>query len=327
MKTLRRLAVGMLVMVLTTACAAPAIAPTTVNVASLKGPTTMGLVKLMDDASSGTASLDYQVEVYGTADEVVARLVQGDVDIALLPANLAAVVYQRTEGTDAQIAVLAVNTLGVLSVVEAGGTVQSVADLEGRTVYSTGRGTTPQYVLEYVLGIHGLTAGVDLTVEYLSEATEVASKISTDPGALGVLPQPYVSVVESAMPQVRTALNLTDEWAAGSPDSMLVTSVVVVRTAFAAEHPDAVAQFQADYEASTEFTNDHPTEAAPMIVNAGIVPNTAVGEAAIPECNIVYIAGDAMRAALGGYLDVLFAADPASVGGSVPGDAFYYGDE
>ncbi len=297
----------------------------TVNIASLKGPTTMGLVKLMNDAAQGVAAEDYQVTVHGTPDEIIPQIVQGNLDIALVPANLAAVLYNKTKDSDAAIQVMSINTLGVLYVVESGDTVHSIADLKGRTIYSTGKGASPEYVLNYLLTENGLTPGVDVTVEFKSEATEVTAALAAEAGAVGVLPQPYVTIVEAKNPAVRTALDLTAEWAKVNTDSQLVTGVVVIRNAFVNEHPDAVAQFLADYLISTEFTNDHPAEAAPLIVAAGIVPSPEMAVAAIPFCNIVDISGAEMKATLGGYLAILFGADPASVGDSLPGDDFYYG--
>lgn len=300
---------------------------TTITIASLKGPTTMGLVKLMKDAGAGTGLQDYQVTMYGTPDEVVPKVVQGAVDIALVPSNLAAVLYNKTR-TDAgpAVQVAAINTLGVLDLVEAGtDTVHSIADLKGRTIYSTGKGSTPEYVLDYLLTKNGLDPATDVTVEFKSEATEVAAVLAATPGAVGVLPQPYVTVLQKKSPSVRTALDFTDEWAKVAPDSQLITGVLVVRTAFVKEHPDAFADFLTDYKASTAFTNDEPASAAELIAAAGIVPAAAVAQAAIPQCHITFIDGADMASALGGYLSVLFAADPASVGGKLPGDDFYLG--
>lgn len=304
----------------------PTREPTTITIASLKGPTTMGLVGLMQDATAGTAAEDYQVTVYGTPDEVVPLVVQGAVDVALVPANLAAVLYAKTK-TDAgaQVQVAAINTLGMLEVVEAGDTIRSVADLKGRTIYSTGKGASPEYVLDYLLTKNGLDPATDVDIQYKSEATEVTALLAAEPGAIGVLPQPYVTIVKSKNPAVRTALSLSDEWAKVAPDSTMVTGVLVVRTQFVTEHPEAFAQLLTDYEASTRFTNDHPELAAPLIVAAGIVPAEPIAVAAIPACHITYIAGAEMKKSLGGYLTVLFDAAPASVGGSLPGDDFYYG--
>ena len=295
-----------------------------VRIGSLTGPTTMGLVSLKAEADAGTARHDYRVEVYGTADEVVPKLVQGDLDVAVIPANLAAVLSHRT-GTDAGpgIQVAAITTLGVLEVVEAGDTITSMADLAGRTVYSMGKGTTPEYVLGHLLRANRLEPGVDVTVEYRSEAAEVAALLAGEPGAVGVLPQPFVTALRAQNPDVRSALSLTEEWAAVSPDSALVTAVAVVRADFAAANPELVADFLADLEASIAFTNAHPAEAGELIAAAGIVPAAPIAEAAIPSCNLVFVDGQEMRDLLGGYLAVLAAADPAAGGGSVPDDGFY----
>lgn len=303
---------------------APVPIPVTVSIASLKGPTTMGLVGLMDDAAQGKAAEDYQVTMYGSPDEVVPLVAQGSVDMALIPSNLAAVLYAKTKGSDAQISVMAVNTLGVLNIVESGDTIHSIADLKGHTIYSTGKGASPEYVLNYLLTQAGLTPGTDVDVQYLSEHTEVVAQLATTPGSIGVLPQPFVTIAEDKSPDLRTALDLTEEWAAVAPDSLLITGVVVVRDAFAAEHPDAVAQFMADYDASTQWVNGNPAAAAPLIVDAGIVPTAALAEKAIPLCYITFIAGAEMKSSLSGYLQVLFDADPKSVGGSMPGDDFYF---
>jgi len=302
-----------------------ASARTTIRIASLKGPTTMGLVKLMGDAETGQGKQDYQVTMHGTADEIVPQITKGEVDVALLPANLASVLYNKLQGAaGSQIQLAAINTLGMLEVLEAGDTVQSIADLKGRTIYSTGKGASPEYILNYLLASNGLDPATDVTVEFKSEATEVAALLATTPNAIGVLPQPYATVLTAQDPAVRTALSLTDEWAKVTTESQMVTGVLVVRTEFAERHPDAFHDFLSDYEASTTFTNTHPAQAAPLIAEAGIVPSAQVAEAAIPACNITYIEGAELKTVMSGYLQVLFEADAASVGGSLPGDDFYY---
>jgi NitT/TauT family transport system substrate-binding protein len=318
----------------TTAAATGAASPdgqsstvkTTIQIASLKGPTTMGLVKLTSDAEAGQGKQDYQATMYGTPDEIVPQLMKGDVDVALLPANLASVLYNKLKGTaGSQIEVAAINTLGMLEVLESGDTVKTIADLKGRTIYSTGKGASPEYVLDYLLKQNGLDPATDVTVEFKSEATEVAAVLASTPGAVGVLPQPYVTVLKAKSPAIRTALTLTDEWAKVTKDSQMVTGVLVVRRAFADANPAAFADFLTDYKASTEFTNTNAAQAAPLIAEAGIVPSAQIAEAAIPACNITYIDGAKLKTTLGGYLQVLFAADSASVGGSLPGDDFYFG--
>lgn len=304
--------------------AAPApAARTAFRIASLKGPTTMGLVGLMDDADNGRARHDYQVEMYGTADEIAPQLLQGEVDVALIPCNLASVLYNKTEGA---IEVAAVNTLGVLYLVTTSDEIGSIADLAGATVYTTGKGTTPEYVLNYVLTQNGLVPGEDVTVEFMSEATEVLAAMQLSSGyPVAMLPQPYVTTAQMQMEGLRAALDMTEEWDKVSPDSALVTGVVVVRRAFAEQNPDALREFLEDYRASTEFVNAHTDEAAALVARYGIVPKEEVAQKALPACNITFIDGPEMKEKISGYLRVLYDQNPQAVGGALPDDAFYYG--
>lgn len=292
-----------------------------VRIASLKGPTTMGLVTLMSDAERGATRLDYRVTVHGSPDEIVPGLAKGDIDIALLPANLAAVLYNKTQR---QVQMAAINTLGVLYVVETGDTIRSMEDLRGRTVYSTGKGTSPEYVLNHLLARNGMDPMVDLRVEYKSESTEVAVLLASADDAIAVLPEPFVTIVQSQNPAVRVALDLTREWEKVSPDSTVVTGVVLVRKAYAEAERESFATFLDDYRASVAATNEHPAEAGQLIADYGIVPAATIAEKAIPACNITYIDGNRMKALASGYLRVLFDANPASVGGAMPDDDFYY---
>jgi NitT/TauT family transport system substrate-binding protein len=294
---------------------------TTFRIASLKGPTTMGMVKLMNDAEEGAVKHDYQFEVFGTADEVVPKLVNGDLDIALVPCNLASVLYNKTQGA---VQIAAVNTLGVLYVVESGDTVQSIQDLVGKTVYSTGKGTTPEFALNYILNQNGIEPGKDVNIEYKSEATEIAVMLENAENTIAVLPQPYVTAVQMQNEKVRVALSFTEEWDKVSPDSGLVTGVVLVRKAFAEENPLALSEFLDDYKASTEYVNANVEEAAAWVEKYGIVAKAPIAVKAIPACNITYIEGDDMKAKVGGYLQVLFDANPQSVGGALPEDDFYF---
>ncbi len=281
----------------------------------------MGMVKLMNDAEEDAVKHDYQFGIYGTADEVVPMLVNGELDVALIPCNLASVLYNRTEGA---IQVAAVNTLGVLYVVESGDTVQSIEDLAGKTIYSTGKGTTPEFALNYILTENGIDPAQDITIEYKSEATEIAALLQDAEGAIAVLPQPYVTAVQMQNDQVRVALSLTEEWDKVSADSGLVTGVVVARKEFVEENPQAFSEFLDEYKASTEYVNANVEEAAVWVENYGIVANAAIAARAIPACNITDIEGNEMKAKINGYLQVLFDANPQSVGGALPEDDFYF---
>ena len=291
-----------------------------VRIAGLKGPTTMGLVNLLPMEEDGSASLDYDLQLYGTADEIVPLLTKGELDMAAIPANLAATLYQKTQGG---IQVMAVNTLGVLYVVEKGDTVHSVADLKGRTILSTGKGTTPEYVLRYILQQNGIDPDKDVTIEFYSEATEVTAQMAVAQDAIAVLPQPYVTSASMQDDTLRVALDLTEEWDKVC-DTQLITGVTVVRTEYAQEHPDVVEAFLKDYTASVDAANNDLDGTAALCEEQGVVAKAAIAKAALPNCNIVCVTGDEMQADVVGYLQVLYDADPASVGGAMPDDAFYW---
>lgn len=283
----------------------------------------MGLVKLMDEADKGEARHDYEVTMYGAADEIAPQLIKGDIDVALVPCNLASVLYNKTEGA---IEVAAVNTLGVLYVVTTGDDIASVADLAGKTIYTTGKGTTPEYVLNYVLTQNGLTPGEDVTIEYMSEATEVLAAMQASSGyPVAMLPQPYVTSAQMQMESLKVALDMTEEWDKVSPDSALVTGVVVARKEFVEQNEAAFNEFLADYKASTEFVNANVDEAAALVAGYEIVPKEPIAKKALPACNITFISGADMKAKVGGYLQVLYDQNPEAVGGTLPDDAFYYG--
>ena len=299
--------------------------PVDVNVMALKGPTAMGMVKLMDDADSGNVDTEnYSFEIAASADEVTPKLIQGETDIAAVPANLASVLYNKTEG---QIQVLAVNTLGVLYIVENGDSIHSVSDLAGRTIYASGKGSTPEYALNFILEKNGLTPGTDVTIEWKSEHSECVSALAQDPEGIAMLPQPFVTTAQAKNPNLKVALDLTEEWDKVMENeetkSSLLTGVVVVRKEFAEENPEAVEDFMDRYADSVKYVNDNVEEAAKLVGNYDIVTED-VAVKAIPECNIVCITREDMKEQLSGYLAALKDANPESIGGELPGDDFYY---
>ena len=291
-----------------------------VRIAGLKGPTTMGLVNLLDMERSGKASQHYDLQLYGAADEIVPKLIKGELDMAAIPANLAATLYQKTNGG---IQVMAVNTLGVLYVVEKGDSIHSFADLKGRTILSTGKGTTPEYVLRYLLTANGLDPDKDVDIQYYSEATEVTAQMASTQDAIAVLPQPYVTAAGLKDDTLRVALDLTAEWDKVA-DTQLITGVTVVRKAYAEEHPDVVAAFLADYAQSVNTANTDLDGTAALCEEQGVVAKAAIAKKALPNCNIVCLTGEELKADVSGYLQVLYDADPAAVGGTLPGEDFYW---
>ncbi|MEL7622102.1 MAG: MqnA/MqnD/SBP family protein [Clostridiales bacterium] len=297
----------------------PEVQPATIRLGGLKGPTSMGLVKLLKDAEEGSAFNEYEFTIAGAADELTPKLAQGQLDIAAVPANLAAVLYNNTKGA---VKLAAVNTLGVLYIVETGEDIGAIEDLKGQTIYATGKGSTPEYALRHILLENGVDPDKDITIEWKSEPTEVVALLGQS-GGVAMMPQPYVTVAQNTLPNLRVALDMTKEWDALDSGSMLITGVLVVRTAFAEEYPEQVAKFLEEYKASTEYVNANVQEAAALVEEFDIV-KAAIAEKAIPYCNITYLDGETMKQAMTGYLQVLFDQNPKSVGGTLPGDDFYY---
>lgn len=292
-----------------------------IKIAALKGPTAIGMVKIMDDAQAGTTANNYNFTIAGTADEISAGLVKGEIDIAAIPCNLASVLYNKTEG---QIKLAGINTLGVLYIVETGDTIKTVEDLKGKTIYSTGLGTTPQYTLNYLLNAYGIDPEKDVTIEYKTEPTEVASILSEATDAIAMLPQPYVTTVMMSNDKVHIALDVTKEWNAVSTDgSTVVTGVVVVRSDFLEQHKDAFNAFMGEYAASAVYVNENVDEASALVEKFDIF-KAAAAKKAIPYCNITLIQGEDMKEKVSGYLTTLFNQKPESVGGKLPADDFYY---
>ena len=293
--------------------------PETVRVSAMSGPTAMGMVKLMQDDEDGTTGVDYTFAI-GTTDELVPLISKGEIDIAAVPANLASVLYNNTEG---KIEVLAINTLGVLYVVEKGETIQSVADLAGKTILATGMGATPEYSLKYVLSQNDIDPETGVAVDFKSEAAEILPLLMQGEGGIAFIPQPFVTNALSRVEGLRIALNWTEEWDKVSEDSGLVTGVVVVQKSFLEAYPDAVELFMQEYAASTAYAQTNVEETGELVGKYGIV-DAAIAKQALPYCNITCITGTEMQDKLSGYLTVLYDQNPASVGGTLPDEGFYY---
>ena len=292
---------------------------TTIRVGSLKGPTTMGLVNLMKASDEERSQGKYEFTMASDPSEIVASIASGDLDIALVPANLAATLYNKTKGG---VSVLDINTLGVLYCVTADESIASVKDLSGKTVLTTGQGATPEYAMNYLLEANGVT---DCTLEFHSEASEIAALLKEDPNRIAVLPQPFVTAAEAQNDQLKMAFSLTDEWDKVTDNgSRFLTGATIVRKAFLEEHPDAAAVFLSEQEASADAANTNVEGTAALVAEYGIIEKAPIAQKALPYCNIVCITGEDMKTALSGYLDVLYQADPSSVGGSLPADDFYY---
>ncbi|MCM1333536.1 MAG: PhnD/SsuA/transferrin family substrate-binding protein [Bacteroides sp.] len=293
-------------------------APERVKVAALKGPTAMGLTYFMDHAEE--TGVNYDFTIAAAVDEISPMLIQGTTDLACVPANLASVLYNKTEGA---VEVLAVNTLGVLYIAENGDEVASIADLKGKTIYSSGKGATPEFSLNYLLSENGIDPTADVTIEWKSEHSECLADLVANPGSVAMLPQPFITTALTKNEDIRVAVDLNEEWDKLDNGSALLTGVIVGRKEFIESYPDVIDGFLDGYAESVDYVNTNVPEAAQLIEKYDIVP-AAVAEKALPACNIVCITGAEMKEKLSGYLGVLFDQLPSSVGGALPSDDFYY---
>lgn len=296
-----------------------------VRIAALKGPTAMGMVQFMDQTDTGALTdNNYQFSIAAAIDEINPMLAKGELDIAAVPANVASVLYNNNS---AGFQVLAINTLGVLYIVESGDTVSSVSDLRGKTIYATGKGSTPEYALNYILTGNGIDPDTDVTIEWKSEAAECLSALLAQENAIAMLPQPFVTTAQTKSDGIRVALDLTAEWDAlqqgNAAPSTLITGVVIARREFVETNPEAVSAFLDHYKASVEYVNANSAEAAQLVGKYEIV-TAEIAEKALPACNITFIESSEMQEKLSGYLAVLLEQNPKSVGGALPGDDFYF---
>ena len=292
-----------------------------VRVGGLKGPTSMGLLFMKETSEAGKTTSNYSFTMATSADELLPLIIKGEMDIALVPTNVAAVLYNKTNGG---IKVIDVNTLGVLYVVSADASVKSIDDLKGKTVYMTGKGTVPEYSMNYILEKSGLADEVKL--EFKSEPTEVAAILSEDNSAIGLLPQPFVTAACLQNEALKVSFALGEEYlrVLGDNKAQIVTGVTIVRNEFLNEHPETVAEFLNNHEKSAQAINDDVDKGAALAVKEGIVAKEPIAKKAIPGCSIVCIRGDEMKELVSDYLGILYDADASSVGGKLPGEDFYY---
>ncbi|MBR5060208.1 MAG: ABC transporter substrate-binding protein [Clostridia bacterium] len=315
-----------LTVVIATGCASkenrPDEKPENIRVYALKGPTGLGMAGLMEKNEKGETKNKYTFTLASSPDEVTAEIIAGRFELAAVPANLASVLYNKTEG---KVVLAAVNTLGVLYILDSEDEIREIADLKGKTIGATGQGSTPQYVLEYVLRANGLEPGRDVNVEYYAEHAELAAQMVSGAVTIGMLPEPNVTTVITKNASVKIAVDLTEEWEkVDKSGSTLTQGAVVVSKTFMEKHREQLNDFLEEYGESVAFVNEKVSDAAALAERFGIVPAKAIAEKAIPNCNIVMLTGNDAEAKLSGFLSVLFEADAKSVGGKLPGEDFYY---
>lgn len=304
----------------------PKTEPVNVNVATLKGPTGMGMAKLMSESKDGALNNNYTFNVATAPDQIVAAITGGKADIAACPINLASTLYNKTNGG---VQMLAVNTLGVLYILENGNTVSSIADLRGKTLYATGKGSTPEYILNFVLQSNGLTPDKDVKIEYVAEHSELAAMLASGKVNIAMLPEPNVTSAMAQNSDLRIAADMTKEWEAvaeknGKNGSTLVQGCIIVRKDFAEKNPEAVNEFMEAYKNSVEYTKNDKEGAAKLCEQMGIIPSSIVALKAMDNCNITFIEGDDMQNIAKDNLAILFEANNSSIGGAMPDDNFFY---
>lgn len=294
-----------------------------INLYVLSGPTGIGAMNLWAAADAGETKNTYHITMPGANDEVVAALSKGDADIAAVATNLAATLYNKTDGG---VTVLAVNTLGVLSLLSNGQEVNAVSDLKGKTIYAPGQGANPEYILRYVLTGNGLDPDKDVTLRFVGEGSELLTVWQSDPEAVILAPQPVATSILMQNENARTLFDMTEEWdkIAGG-DSTLMMGCVIVRNEFLQANPGAVELFLQEYAASIEKAQSDVEGTAALCEQYGLIPKAALAQKAIPSCGLTFVTGAEMKTGLSGYLQVMFDANPKSVGGALPGDNFYYG--
>ena len=292
------------------------------NVYVLSGPTGIGAANLKDKADKGETEVNYNITIVAQPGEVVAKISNGEADIAAIATNLAANLYNKTNG---KITILAVNTLGVLNVVSPNGVeINSLADLKGKKVYTTGQGSNPEYIINYLLEKNNIDKEKDITIEYKAEGSELLTVWATDPTAVIIAPEPVATTLTVQNEGAKIAVNLTEEWNKVSEDSSLMMGCVVVRNEFLNENKATVDKFLEEYKASVEAAQNDLDTTSALCETYGIVAKAAIAKKAIPNCNLCFVTGDEMKTKLSGYLKVLFDADNTSVGGKLPADDFYY---
>ena len=294
-----------------------------INLYVLSGPTGIGAMNLWAAADAGETKNTYHITMPGANDEVVAALSKGDADIAAVATNLAATLYNKTDGG---VTVLAVNTLGVLSLLSNGQEVNAVSDLKGKTIYAPGQGANPEYILRYVLTGNGLDPDKDVTLQFVGEGSELLTVWQSDPEAIILAPQPVATSILMQNENAKTLFDMTEEWdkIAGG-DSTLMMGCVIVRNEFFQANPGAVELFLQEYAASIEKAQSDVEGTATLCEQYGLIPKAALAQKAIPSCGLTFVTGAEMKTGLSGYLQVIFDANPKSVGGALPGDNFYYG--
>ncbi len=290
------------------------------TVACLKGPTGVGMSQLMEKQANKQTANNYTFTVASAPDEISGKFMKGEINIASVPTNLAAKLASKP---NSEITMLAVNTLGVLSIIENGDTIKSVADLKGKTIYSTGQGSNPEYILRYVLEKNGINPDTDVTIQFVKDNDEMVAALVSGNAKVAMVPEPAATTVLTKKDTLKRVLSMNTEWEKVA-DSKLMMGCVIAKKLFVNEHPEQVAKFLEEYKASIDYALENIDGAAALCEKFAIIPKAPIAKAAIPNCNLTFVTGNEMKTAISGYFEVLYNANAESIG-ALPQDDFYYG--
>lgn len=290
-----------------------------IKIYALSGTTAMGMAQMISNAENDTDEMNYNIEIFNAADKITNAVITGECAIAALPTNVAAKLYKKSEGG---VQLLALNTLGVLYVLDTTGSINTLSDLSGKTVYIPGGGSNPEYITAALINGAGIS---NVTLDTTSYPDPNALQVALAAGkvSIAVLPEPKVSVVTGSAQNVKVAIDLTAEWEKIYGENTLVQGCLVINKAFADEHPAEVKKFLQDYEASVNFISQGSDEAVGMVVDTGIIPKAPLVKKALPKCNLCCITGNDMKDSIGVFYEKIFALDKQSIG-AMPDDGFYY---
>ena len=291
------------------------------NIACITGPTGVGMTQLMKLAEEKKTANNYTFTVASSPDEITGKILTGEINVASIPTNLAAKLYKKSEG---KLVMLAANTLGTLSIIENGDSVNSFADLKGKTIYSTGEGSNPEYILRYLLNANGIDPDKDVTINFFASPDQLTAALIAGNADIALVPEPAATTVLIKKDTLRRALVINDEWDKAAESGNIVMGCIVALKSYVEENKTQVDKFLNEYESSIKYVNANVEDAAALCESYGIIPAAAIAKAAIPNCNITFIAGKEMKNSIAGYFNVLFEADKTSIGGALPGDDFYY---
>lgn len=293
--------------------------PLQLTVAGLKGPSSIGMLRMIESEPVFGEDVETEYQIVDEPQLMIARIMSGEADIAAVPINLAAVLYNK----GAPYRLGAVTGDGLLHIVSSREDIGSVEDLKGKRIYCIAQGSTPEFVLRYVLEKSGIDPDTEVELDFSFDHVAIAPQLIAGKVDLAVLPEPFVSIVASKNPAVQPVIDLQQVWAelSGTGDTYPITATLV-RNSLYREHPEALKAFFAAYRESIDWANANPAEAGGLAGKYMEMPAPIIAKA-MPRLNLRYQSPREARSRVEELYQVFHGFAPASVGGTIPGDEFY----